>query len=111
MKRLLTCAIVSEPGRALAYLDGELDSWTAECVVARLAPLVKSGRHVVVNLSGLSFLGTSGLVLLDHLGRCAVRKGGSLCLEDPSAPARRLLDVTGLGEHFTVRDGGALPTA
>jgi anti-sigma B factor antagonist len=95
----------------VAYLDGELDSWTAECVVARLAPLVKSGHDVVVNLSGLSFLGTTGLVLLDSLRRCAVGRGGSLCLEDPSAPARRLLDVTGIGDHFTIRAGGALPTA
>jgi anti-sigma B factor antagonist len=111
MERLLTCAIVFEPERAVAYLDGELDSWTAECVVARLAPLVKSGHDVIVNLSGLSFLGTTGLVLLDRLRRCAAGKGGSLCLQDPSAPARRLLDVTGLGDHFTIQARGALPTA
>jgi anti-sigma B factor antagonist len=111
MERLLTCAIVFEPERAVAYLNGELDGWTAECVVARLAPLVISGRDVVVNLSGLSFLGTTGLVLLDRLGRCAAGKGGSLGLEDPSASARRLLDVTGLGDHFTIEARGALPTA
>jgi anti-sigma B factor antagonist len=111
MKRLLTCAIAFEPQRTVAYLNGELDSWTAECVVARLAPLVKSGHHLVVNLSGLSFLGTTGLVLLDRLGRCAVGKGGSLSLEDPPTVARRLLDVTGLADQFTIRAGGALPTA
>lgn len=54
MKRLLTCATVFEPQRTVVYLNGELDSWTAECVVSRLAPLVKSGHDLVVNLSGLS---------------------------------------------------------
>jgi anti-anti-sigma factor len=111
MERLLECAIVFEPDRAVAYLNGELDGWTAECVITRLAPLIMSGRHVVVNLSGLSFLGTTGLVLLDRLGRCVAGKGGSLCLEDPSASARRLLEVTGLGDHFTVQISRALPTA
>jgi anti-sigma B factor antagonist len=111
MKELLSCAMVFAPECTVAYLNGELDSWTAECVVARLGPLVASGHDVVVNLSGLSFLGTTGLALLDRLGRCAARKGGSLCLEDPSTAARRLLEVTGLGDHFTIRAGVALSTA
>jgi anti-sigma B factor antagonist len=111
MRELLRCAMVFAPERTVAYLSGELDGWTAECVVARLAPPVVSGHDVVVNLSGLSFLGTTGLALLDRLGRCAALKGGSLCLEDPSTAARRLLELTGLEDHFTIRVGGALPTA
>jgi anti-sigma B factor antagonist len=111
MKQILTCALVFAPECTVAYLNGELDGWTAECVVARLGPLVASGHDVVVNVSGLSFVGTTGLVLLDRLGRCAARKGGSLCLEDPSTAARRLLEVTGLGDHFTIRAGGTLSTA
>jgi anti-sigma B factor antagonist len=95
----------------VAYLDGELDSCTAECVFTRLGPLVKSGHDLVVNLSGLSFLGTTGLALLDRLGRCAACNGGSLSLEDPSTAARRLLEVAGLGDRFMIQIGQAVPTA
>jgi anti-sigma B factor antagonist len=110
MNEIFTCTVVVDPHRAVAYLYGELDSYTSECLLGQLAPLIKSGRDVVVNLSGLSFVSTTGLVLLDRLARCVARKGGSLSLTDPSAVAQRVLDITGLADRFTIQAEAALPT-
>jgi anti-anti-sigma factor len=110
MSQIFTCTVV--PGasnRAVAYLDGELDSHAAESMFTQLAPLVSSRRDVVVDLSGLRFVNTTGLVLLERLARCLADKGGSLCLAEPSAPVRRLLDITGLATRFTVRTREAFP--
>jgi anti-sigma B factor antagonist len=109
MNEIFTCTVVFGFHRTVAYLDGELDAWTAEDLVDRLAPMVESGRDVVVNLSGLSSVATTGLILLDRLAQCAEDEGGSLCLADPSAPARRLLDITGLATRFTIQADAALP--
>lgn len=110
MNELFTCTVVLDSHRAVAYLYGELDSYTSECLLGQLAPLIKSGCDVVVNLSGLSFVSTTGLVLLDRLARCVAGKGGSLCLADPSAVARRVLDITGLAARFTIQAEGAVPS-
>lgn len=110
MNQLFSCTVVLETHRAVAYLDGELDSYTAECLFDHLAPLIKSGREVVVDLSGLSFVSSTGLVLLDRLALCAAGRGGSLCLADPSAVVRRVLEITGLNARFTILTGGALPS-
>ena len=111
MKRLLTCAMTFEPQRTVAYLHGELDCYTAECVVTRLAPFVTSGHDLVVNLSGLSFLGITGLALLDRLSRCADCNGGSLRLEDPSTAVQRLLGLAVCQDRFMIQIGRALPAA
>lgn len=111
MKQLLTCTVVRELDRAVAHLDGELDGWTAEGLFTRLAPLVNSGGELVVDLRALSFVSTTGLILLDRLGQCAAGAGGSLTVADPPAMVRRLLDVTGLGDHFTVHTRRPVPTS
>jgi anti-sigma B factor antagonist len=110
MNEIFSCTVVFNSQPAVAYLQGELDSYTAECLIAKLGPLIKSGRDVVVNLSGLSFVSTTGLVLLDRLALCVTGKGGSLCLADPSAVARRLLDLTGLSDRLMIQADGALPS-
>jgi anti-sigma B factor antagonist len=110
MNEIFTCTVVFDDHRAVAHLYGELDSYTAEGLLAQLAPIIKSGRDVVVNLSGVSFISTTSLVLLDRLARCVAGKGGSLCLADPSAVTRRLLDITGLTDRFAIQADAALPS-
>ena len=107
MEQLFSCTVVLKSQRAVAYLNGELDSFTAECLFARLAPLAASGMHVIVDLSGLSFLGTIGPVVLSDLDRCACTKGGSVRLAEVTAKASRVLDVTGMRDRLTVDAGAA----
>jgi anti-anti-sigma factor len=107
MKQLFSCTVVFKPQYAVVYLSGELDTFTAEFLFARLAPLAASGKHVVVDLSGLSFLGTIGPIVLADLHRCASAKGGSVQLAEVTAMARRVLTVTRMRDRLTIATGAA----
>ena len=107
MKQLFSCTVVLKPQRATAYLTGELDMATAECLFACLAPLAASGKHVIVDLSGLDFLGIIGPIVLADLHRCASAKGGSVRLAEVTAMANRVLALTGTQDRLTVDTSAA----
>ena len=58
MNRLFSCAVVFTSDCPAAYLDRELDMSTVKCLVDRFTPLATAGCDIIVNLAGLTFLGT-----------------------------------------------------
>lgn len=99
---IFTCAVDIDEQRAVAYLNGELDMSTAQCLVDRLRPVAMAGRDLVVDLAGISFFGTAALTALAELDRHATAAGGSVRLSQLPAPVRRLLAVTGTADHFGI---------
>ncbi|WP_201408314.1 STAS domain-containing protein [Mycobacterium paraintracellulare] len=99
---LFSCAVHLEHDCVLVYLDGELDMGAVECLNAVLDPLVAAGRNVIVDLSGLSFFGTAGLIALADLEARTTAVSGSIQLVKPSAAVRRVLMVTGTHNWFTI---------
>lgn len=87
---------------AVAYLSGELDAYTVSCLRARLTPVVMTGRDIIVDLAGLSFLGAAGLIALADLQREATMAGGSLRLTEPAPLLRRVLDLAKVKDAFAV---------
>lgn len=80
---------------------GELDAATAPDLVAALRPLVAHpSGSVVVNMSEVSFMDSSGLRALIHAANDAKAAGGSVVLVAVSAAVNRLLEVTGLVDHL-----------
>jgi anti-anti-sigma factor len=53
-------------------------------------------------MSETSFLDSSGLRAILTTNRRLAADDGTLVLRAPSEPVTRLLEITGLGEHFTV---------
>ena len=88
--------------RAVAYLNGERDMSTAQCLVDRLRPVAMAGRDLVVDLAGISFFGTAALTALAELDRRATAAGGSIWLSQLPAPVWRLLAVTGTADRFDI---------
>jgi anti-anti-sigma factor len=90
---------VVEGHLVLVRVVGELDNVTAATLSAALADAaaaVSPPAPVVVDLSGVSFLGAAGLsVLVDHHERCAAL-GSALLIVPGSKAVRRALSVTGL---------------
>lgn len=84
-------------------LAGELDAHTAPSLEHRLQEQVEVSSDIELHLAGLSFMDSSGLrVLLATTERC--RTGdGDLVLVEPTPTVSRLLEVSGLADHFTVR--------
>jgi anti-anti-sigma factor len=77
-------------------VPGELDIANAAAVEAALLAADASGAdEIVVDLSGLRFMGSVGLRLLLEADERAQARGRRLTLR-ASAPVRRIIDLAGL---------------
>jgi anti-sigma B factor antagonist len=84
-------------------LRGSLDLATAPTVRAALSDAVDKGsRHLLVDLSHLEFLDSTGLGVLIGAHRRATERDGSLRLVVQDGPISRLLNITGLIAVFAV---------
>jgi anti-anti-sigma factor len=104
---IFTCALDIDEQHAVAYLNGELDMNTVHCLVDRLRPVATAGRDIVIDLAGIDFFGTAGLMALDELDRHATAAGGSIRLSQLPATVRRLLAVTRSANRFDILDHGS----
>jgi anti-anti-sigma factor len=75
---------------------GDLDLDTAPDFARWLRPLAAGGHRLILDLSGMSFLGCAGLTLFVQLNQDAAASGGSLHLISVPAHPLRLLLLTGL---------------
>ena len=78
-------------------LRGEIDSYTAPDLAARLA---SDPKVDVVDLAAVTFIDSSGLRTLIEADRSRQDAGGRIVLRAPSAPVQRLLEISGLAGHF-----------
>jgi anti-sigma B factor antagonist len=87
---------------------GEVDIQTSPALEDQLASVVNQGHgSVVVDLSGVTFLDSTGLsALIGGLKRCQA-VGGELRLVSPRPNVRKVLEVTGLIDTFQVEDEAA----
>lgn len=84
-------------GRAVVEVDGELDLFSAPVLRDALLQLSGDGRHlVVVELSRLKFMDSSGLGVLIGAAKRAASGGGALCVAGASERVVKVLRVTGL---------------
>jgi anti-sigma B factor antagonist len=85
------------------HLHGELDMSTAPKLRDELLRLVSDGAtEVTVDLSQLAFVDSTGLsVLITGLKRLR-EGGGDMALRAPNPPTRRVLEITGLTEVFSI---------
>lgn len=84
---------------------GELDAHTSGLLAVHLDPLPAGAGEVVVDLSGVEFIDSSGLRLLVATHQQATEAGRRLVLRDPSKVVERLLDIAGLADHLHVSGG------
>ncbi|GHA48017.1 MULTISPECIES: STAS domain-containing protein [Streptomyces] len=83
-------------GRHLVTVVGDLDLHTASHLADALQPLVLTGGHsVLVDLSDVTFLDSTGLTCLIAVYRTARSTGARLALIAPSERVRRMLALTG----------------
>ena len=89
--------------RVILHLDGELDPHTAPLLKQEVDRLADAGtRDVVLDLSRLAFIDSSGLRVVISAHREMADRGGELTLRSPSDTAQRLLEITGLVDHITI---------
>jgi anti-sigma B factor antagonist len=92
------------PGAVLLEVDGEIDTATAARLQAgldeALAAAHAEGAGVVVDLTGVTFLASSGLAVLIGGARRVTALGGRLRLVAASRSVTRPLQVTGADALF-----------
>ncbi len=83
------------PGEVTLRLSGELDLVTAPVLRDELAGHQARGARIVLDLAGIEFLDSTGLVLLMEVAREPAETGWSLAIRrDLSPPVARLFQVT-----------------
>jgi anti-sigma B factor antagonist len=86
-------------------VEGEVDVYTSPALRDELYRIIEGGaERVVVDLAAMDFIDSSGLgVLVGALKRIRERSG-DLELRSMQPPARKVLEITGLTQVFTIVD-------
>jgi len=80
-------------------LSGEIDHHGARAMMARLEDAVASllPMHLTLDLSGVTFMDSSGIAVLLRAHRQVSRHGGTLRVVSIPTQARKVLDAAGVG--------------
>jgi anti-anti-sigma factor len=105
---LLKVSVSAREGYTLVSLEGEGDVTVRERLRAALSAQVMVGvPHLVVDLSGLSFIDCSCVQVLWRVSRMAEEAGGTLGLAAAQPLVARVMELWGVGRLLGVQDGVA----
>ena len=93
--------VVEDGSSAIVVVTGEIDIATSPRVDEAVAQLTTP--EIVLDLRGVSFMGSSGLASMLRAARHAESLGGALRVR-PSKQVRDLLEMTRLTERFEIED-------
>lgn len=91
-------------GRLTIYFAGELDQHEARNAVRSIDELLDEylPRDCVLDLSGLSFMDSSGIALIVRVNRRMKEEGGRAWIENPAPQPRRVIDAAGIDRLIPV---------
>jgi anti-sigma B factor antagonist len=92
----------SGDGRAVVALRGELDLADAAAVAAALTAVAAREPRIIVDLTGLEFIDSSGVAARARGRRAAGQAGGDLVLAAPQGEVLMVLAITRLIDAFCV---------
>ncbi len=97
-------SVTHESGGAVIALSGEVDHHGARTMMAQIDETIAQllPMHLTLDLSGVTFMDSSGIAVL----LCALRQiqqiGGALRVTSIPTQARRVLDAAGVGRLVTL---------
>jgi anti-anti-sigma factor len=97
--------VIEDGLEVVAFVSGEADMATCGRLRDAIEPHLGPGQRVVLDLSGVTFMDSSCLGVLEHARTTLTTDGGSLILRNPSRAARRLLSVAGVTKLFAIEIG------
>jgi len=96
---------------SVVSVTGEIDLSTSPALRASLEDAIAKNSSVVVDLSGVTFLDSTGLGDLVRAREALLSKDGQLHLVVTQPRIRRVLEITGLNEVFYIHETLAAATA
>ena len=98
--------IIEKPGASVVVFSGEIDLQSSP--IAReilIKCFKKTGKtKVIVDLSEVSYIDSSGVASLVEALQAAKKSGGMFALAATSEPTRRVLELARLDKVFTMFD-------
>jgi anti-sigma B factor antagonist len=94
---------IDAQGLVLA-LAGELDLESAPELERHLADLNRHQGRLLIDLSGLDFMDSSGLSVIVHAHRLAQTDGHRLALRRGPSQVQRLFELTGVSQRLTFEE-------
>lgn len=105
MARELTWQEDTVGGAPALMLAGDLNYDTAPALRQRLVRLLKKGAHnVLLDLSGLHFMDTSGLATLIEMHRKCGERGGKVFIVAPHPLVRQVFEIAHVTGLFVMAD-------
>ncbi len=103
---------ISQGAKHLLEVSGEIDAYTATELHKKLIPLTEeSGHTVLVDLSKVSYMDSTGLGVFVGALKSAKANNSDIILKRMTDRVRRLFNITGLDEIMTIEQddvkGGA----
>lgn len=103
VKEFMLEEVAAPDGAVLLRLTGRLDAKNAQALVARCTDLHANGvTRVVINLSGVTFVASSGIGSLLALTERFQDAGGGVRLVEVSDAVRSVVDLLNLGEFLRI---------
>lgn len=104
----MSVTITGREGGLTLTLSGEIDHHGARTMMGELDQTVSAllPRRLTLDLSGVTFMDSSGLALLMGAKRAMDRLGGSLRVVNIPVQPCRVLDAAGLGRLIQLDEGG-----
>jgi anti-sigma B factor antagonist len=97
-------SIREEGGAVIAAFSGDVDLEHSPKTREVLLSCVAQGRKVLVDLSGVSYIDSSGVASLVEAFQRAKKAGVEFALVSVNAPARRVLELARLDKVFTIHE-------
>lgn len=97
---LLSVTARNEGQCVVLAVHGEADPTTCPLLRDQLVAHVRSARHLIVDLGGVSFFGAAGLTVLVVAREAALLAGCRLCVVAHTRQVRLPLMITGLDDVF-----------
>ena len=84
-----------EGTRAVAVLDGRLDTATAAMTEARLIEMLKGGQGLIADLTAVRYVSSAGLRVLLKAAKQAKTAGVPFAVVGLQAPVREVFEISG----------------
>lgn len=94
--------VIRKPGVSIVVLKGDVDLESSPTAREILLKSVAGTDRVLVDLSSVSYIDSSGVASLVEALQAAKRNGGAFALVAASDPTRRVLELARLDKVFTM---------
>lgn len=96
--------VTGKEGAVTITLSGEIDHHSARTIMTEMEDVVGTlvPRELTLNLSGVTFMDSSGIAVLLRAHRHMRQLGGVLRVTDIPAQSRRVLDAAGVGRMIAL---------